>query len=149
MRYNNTLNRYNNVAIEIELNKLPNRIKGALIRNGVTIEINDSAVKRLGLTVAGFYSYDDRKIVLKHNDDSIEYALLHEIGHALDHIANISNQKAIRSSYGCYEVPFNHDYFYSSVEEYVAQSISDFYNDKLPRHTIMYNELHAVLDCIA
>lgn len=148
-KYNNKLNSYKNIAIETELNKLPKKIKKALVKNKITIEINDNAVRRLGPTTEGFYSYSDRKIVIKHNEDSIKYALLHEIGHALDHIANISSQKAIKKSYGRYEVQFDNDYFYSSVEEYVAQSIAEYCNGTLLKNTTMYKKLDIILDSIA
>lgn len=148
-KYNNKLNTYGNAVIETELSKLPKKVKKALVKNRITIEINDNAVRRLGPTTEGFYSYSDRRIFIKHNEDSIKYALLHEIGHALDHIANISNEKAIRKSYGRYEVPFDNDYFYSSVEEYVAQSIAEYCNGTLPKDTTMYRKLDVILDCIS
>lgn len=148
-KYNSKLNTYGNAAIETELSKLPKKVKKALVKNRITIEINDNAVRRLGPTTEGFYSYGDRRIVIKHNEDSIKYALLHEIGHALDHIANISSKKAIKKSYGRYEVPFDNDYFYSSVEEYVAQSIAEYCNGTLPKNTTMYNKLDIILDSIA
>lgn len=148
-KYSNRLNTYDNVAIETELSKLPKKVKKALIKNGITIEINDNAVMKQGINAEGFYSYYDRKIILKHNEDSIKYALLHEIGHALDHIANISDKKAIRKSYGRYEIQFEYDYFYSSVEEYVAQSIAEYCNGTLPKDTTMYRELDVILSCIS
>lgn len=148
-KYNSKLNTYGNAAIETELSKLPKKVKKALVKNRITIEINDNAVRRLGPNTEGFYSYGDRRIVIKHNENSIKYALLHEIGHALDHIANISSKKAIRKSYGRYEVPFDNDYFYSSVEEYVAQSIAEYCNGTLPKNTTMYNKLDIILDSIA
>lgn len=143
--YNSKLNPYNNKAIEKELTKLPKKVKKALVKNKITIEINDNAVMRQGMNVEGFYSYYDRKISLKSNEDSIEYALLHEIGHSLDHIAKISNEKAIRKSYERREVPFANDYFYSTIEEYIAQSISDYYNGILPKDTAMYRKLDVIL----
>lgn len=148
-KYNNKLNIYGNAAIETELSKLPKKVKKALVKNRITIEIDDNAILRLGPTVEGFYNYSDRRIVIKHNEDSIKYALLHEVGHALDHIANISSKKAIKKSYGRYEVSFDNDYFYSSVKEYVAQSIANYCNGTLPKDTAMYKELDIILSCIS
>lgn len=142
-------NTSNNIVIETELNKLSRKIKKALKKNKITIEVDDDAVRRQGINVEGFYSYFDRKIVLKSNEDSIKYALLHEIGHALDHIANISNEKAIKKSYMRREISFDNDYFYSTIKEYVAQSIADYCNGILPKDTIMYNKLDVILFSIA
>ena len=63
-------------SVEKELTKLPKKVKKALVKNKITIEINDNAVLQLGPTVEGFYNYNDRRIVIKHNEDSIKYALL-------------------------------------------------------------------------
>jgi hypothetical protein len=144
-KYNHRLNIYNNAIIEAELSKLHKRIKKALVKNKISIEIDDDAVRRRGINVEGFYSYYDRKIVLKSNEDSIEYALLHEIGHALDHIANISKEKDIEKSYMRREILFDYDYFYSTIEEYVAQSIAYYCNGILPKESIMYNKLDTIL----
>jgi len=148
-RYNNKLNPYKNIAIETELNKLPKKIKKALIKNKITIEIDDAAVRRQGPLVEGFYSYYDRKITLKSNEDSIRYALFHEIGHALDHIANISDERAVKKSYKRHEISFNSSYFYSTIEEYVAESIANYCNGILPKDTTMYRKLDVILDCIS
>ena len=78
------------------------------------------------------------------NNFSIEYALIHEIGHALDDILNLKTENII-SSYEKSEIIYDNEHFNSSISEYIAQGIHEYYNNRLNKDTIIYKELNSIL----
>ena len=99
--------------------------------------------------VLGYYHNVYNYIVMREDYGSIEGALIHEIGHALDNNLGLRNNQTIIDSYMNHEVTFtnanNSDYYYSSVAEYIAQSIAEYYNGTLDKDTVMYQELDYIL----
>lgn len=141
INYNKKLNPSNNPIIERELVKLPHPIKELLAKHNVTIKLGDILYEGK----AGVFTTFVNNIVLDYRDDNIEYALLHEIGHALDYILGIHREQKIISSYRRREIRYNSEYYYSTIEEYIAESISEYYNDTLDRQSSMYRELNRIL----
>ena len=99
--------------------------------------------------VLGYYHNVYNYIVMREDYGSIEGALIHEIGHSLDNHLGLRNNETIIDSYMNHEVSFtnanNSDYYYSSVAEYIAQSIAEYYNGTLDKDTVMYQELDYIL----
>ena len=141
-----TLNPDNIYAIEKELAKVPDAIKRLLIENDVEIYIEEGLSESFeeGKTTYGVYFWDENKIVMDANNYSIEYALIHEIGHALDDILGIDNEK-IWESYEKKEISYDNDHFYSEFTEYVAQGVHEYYNGTLEKNTLMYEGIHEIL----
>ena len=141
INYNKKLNPSNNPIIERGLVKLPHPIKELLVKHNVTIKLGDILYEGK----AGVFTTFVNNIVLDYRDDNIEDALLHEIGHALDYILGIHREQKIISSYRRREIRYNSEYYYSTIEEYIAESISEYYNDTLDRQSNMYRELNRIL----
>lgn len=141
INYNKKLNPSNNPIIERGLVKLPHSIKELLAKHNVTIKLGDILYEGK----AGVFTTFVNNIVLDYRDDNIEDALLHEIGHALDYILGIHREQKIISSYRRREIRYNSEYYYSTIEEYIAESISEYYNDTLDRQSNMYRELNRIL----
>ena len=141
INYNKKLNPSNNPIIERGLVKLPHPIKELLVKHDVTIKLGDIQYEGK----AGVFTTFVNNIVLDYRDDNIEHALLHEIGHALDYILGIHREQKIISSYRRREIRYNSEYYYSTIEEYIAESISEYYNDTLDRQSNMYRELNRIL----
>lgn len=99
--------------------------------------------------VLGYYHNVYNYIVMREDYGSIEGALIHEIGHALDNHLGLRNNETIIDSYMNHEVSFtnanNSDYYYSNVAEYIAESIAEYYNGTLDKDTDMYQELDYIL----
>lgn len=143
---NMELNPQNNIVIEKELNKIPSYIKKLLIDNNVELFIDEELLEGFqeGLYTYGLYYWDLNNIVIDVNASSIEYALIHEIGHALDDILNIRT-KGIFESYLNNEIVYENEHFNSCIEEYIAQGIHEYYNNTLAKNSIIYKELDTIL----
>lgn len=141
-----TLNPDNIYSIEKELAKVPDAVKKLLIENGVEIYIQDGLGENFkeGVFTHGVYYWDTNKIVMNASDNSIEYALIHEIGHALDDILGIDTEK-IWESYESQEIEYDNEHYYSEIREYVAEGVQGYYNGTLEKNTTMYNELNNIL----
>lgn len=144
INYNKKLNPSNNPIIERGLVKLPHPIKELLVKHDVTIKLGDIQYEGK----AGVFTTFVNNIVLDYRDDNIEHALLHEIGHALDYILGIHKEQKIISSYRGREIRYDNEYYYSTIEEYIAESISEYYNDTLDRQSSMYRELNRILHSV-
>lgn len=140
------LNPDNIQAIEKELAKVPTAVKKLLIENGVTIELEKGLIENYeeGVYTYGVYNWEEKKITMDANDYSIEVALIHEIGHALDDILCIEVE-GIWESYENKEIKYENEHFYSEYCEYVAQGIHEYYNGTLEKNTTMYKELDTIL----
>lgn len=133
-------------SIEKELAKVPTAIKKLLIENGVEIQVQEGYGEshEEGVYTYGSYYWNYNTIVMDASNNSIETALIHEIGHALDDFLDLRTEKIIKS-YENKEVHYDYDYFYSCIEEYIAQSIHEYYNGNLEKNTDMYKELDRIL----
>lgn len=133
-------------AIEKELAKIPDAVKRLLIANEVTIEIKEGHGEQMDSDsyTYGTYYWDENKIIMDAKNSSVEDALIHEIGHALDDIIGIETEK-IWESYENQEIKYENEHFYSEIREYVAQGIHEYYNGTLEKNTTMYKELNAIL----
>lgn len=155
------LNPYGFTVVAEELDKIE-EISGAeildlLARTELEIIYDSSIIEteedRVGLSddrmIFGFYDYYYNDIVMRQDSMSIQSALLHEIGHALDYHLGLAYNEVIIDSYIEGEVEFtnadNSDYFYSSLVEYIAESIAEYYNGTLDEDTVMYQELDYIL----
>lgn len=132
-------------VIQKELDKVPTEIKKLLIDNGVEIIINEIADEKEGFEIYGRYYWDSNLIEMDIHNYSIENALIHEIGHALDDIFNISSSEKIIKSYENKEMNYTNPHHYSEVREYVAQSVEEYYNNTLDKNTLVYEELNNIL----
>ena len=143
---NAKLNPELNLAIEKELNKIPTSAKKLLIDNNVEIMINDNLLEGFeeGRFTYGLYYWDFNSIVMDSNTSSIEYALIHEVGHAIDDALHIRTE-GVYTSYFSNEIVYKNDHFNSCIEEYVAQGIHEYYNNTLDKNSIMYKELDQIL----
>lgn len=149
------LNPYGFTAVAEELEKIE-EISGAefidlIDRSGLEIYYNDDIIEKeeeqAGFGIAGFYNVANNIIVMRQDYGSIEQALLHEIGHAIDFNLGLRYNETLIDSYIEGEVEFtnNGDYYYSSIEEYIAESIEYYYNGLLPQDTDIYQELDSIL----
>ena len=136
-------------SIEKELAKVPTAIKKLLIENGVEIYIQEGYGEnhQEGVYTYGSYYWSNNAIVMDATNNSIESALIHEIGHALDDFLNLRTEK-ILESYKNKEVYYDYDYYYSCIEEYIAQSIHKYYNGTLEKNTDMHRELDRILGTV-
>ena len=138
-----------------ELGKVDKDVLELLERTGLeiiysdeTIDIHEDAMQLSdNCIVLGYYNSMTNRIVMREERMAIENALLHEIGHALDEHIGLRYNETIIDSYMRGEIVFsdNNEYYYSCIEEYIAQSISDYYNDLLDKDTMMYQELNYIL----
>lgn len=108
------------------------------------IEIHE---EQCGFSIAGYYNTSSNNIVMRQNNQAIDQALIHEIGHCIDNQIGLRYNQAIIDSYESCEVSFvsNSDYYYSCIEEYVAESIEYYFNDTLDKDTVIYQELDYIL----
>ena len=136
-------------SIEKELAKVPTAIKKLLIENGVEIYIQEGYGEnhQEDVYTYGSYYWSNNAIVMDATNNSIESALIHEIGHALDDFLNLRTEK-ILESYKNKEVYYDYDYYYSCIEEYIAQSIHKYYNGTLEKNTDMHRELDRILGTV-
>lgn len=136
-------------SIEKELAKVPTAIKKLLIENGVEIYIQEGYGEshQEGVYTYGSYYWSSNAIVMDATNNSIESALIHEIGHALDDFLDLRTEK-ILESYENKEVSYDYDYYYSCIEEYIAQSIHEYYNGTLEKNTDMHRELDRILGSV-
>lgn len=136
-------------SIEKELAKVPTAIKKLLIENGVEIYIQEGYGEnhQEDVYTYGSYYWSNNAIVMDATNNSIESALIHEIGHALDDFLNLRTEK-ILESYKNKEVYYDYDYYYSCIEEYIAQSIHEYYNGTLEKNTDMHRELDRILGTV-
>lgn len=99
--------------------------------------------------VLGYYNRVTNRIVMRQDYRSIDKALIHELGHCIDNQLGLRYNDAIIDSYMNNEVSFtdesNSGYYYSSIAEYIAESISEYYNRTLDEDTVMYQELDSIL----
>jgi hypothetical protein len=152
-----TLNPNGYIEVEQELNKVSDEVLELLERTGIKIYYSDKVIDNhednMGLAegrmVLGYYHTIDNYIMMRESKYAIEGALLHELGHAIDNHLGLRYNQTIIDSYMNHEVSFtnanNSDYYYSSVAEYIAQSILEYYNDTLDKDTVMYQELDYIL----
>ena len=146
---NKTLNPDNYSVVEYELNKLPYEIKQLLIDNDVIITYENILESyEEGKYTHGVYYWNDNTILMNSSDYSIEYALIHEIGHALDDILNISENEILNRCYEEKEVYFNNNHFYLDVREYVAQSIHEYFNGTLDEESNTFEEIDNIINNI-
>lgn len=149
------LNPYGFTVVAEELDKIE-EISGAEIldliaRTGLEIYYSNNAIEQheqqVGFGVAGYYHIINNYIVIREDAGNIRHALIHEIGHALDYNLGLRYNETLIDSYIEGEVEFanNSDYYYSCVEEYIAESIKYYYNDLLPHDTDIYQELDYIL----
>lgn len=142
---NEMLNPEKYQVIEKELNKLPTTIKRLLIDNGVEILIQDGILNsEEGKEVYGRYYWNTNMITMDSHDYSIEYALIHEIGHALDNLLDMRTEKII-ASYENNEIIYENPHHNSSIQEYIAQGVDEYYKNTLNKNTTMYKELNKIL----
>ena len=142
---NEILNPSGYKIIENELNKIPSKIKNLLIENNVELILYDGLINiEENKETYGKYNWHNKIITMDANNFSIEYALIHEIGHALDDILNLKTENII-SSYEKSEVIYDNEHFNSSISEYIAQGIHEYYNNRLNKDTIIYKELNSIL----
>ena len=142
---NEILNPSGYKIIENELNKIPTMVKELLIENNVELILYEGLIDiEEDKQTYGKYNWDNNIITMDANNFSIEYALIHEVGHALDDILNLKTENII-SSYEKSEIIYENDHFNSSIREYVAQGIHEYYNNTLDKDTIIYNELNSIL----
>lgn len=134
--------------IEQELNKVPAKIKQLLIDNGVEIHLQEDLGENYqeGVYTYGIYNFDTNIITMDATENSIELALIHEIGHALDDIYNLRNDSRVIESYEEKEIDFSNPHFESSVVEYVAECIQQFYNGNLAENTKIFDALNNILE---
>lgn len=133
----------NNKEVEKELDKLSKQALSDLKSIGIDIVVENHidesrAASTGGRGVAGYYDSNERIVYVE--KEHIEWALTHEIGHALDYNFLISNDPRVKASYDSKEIKFEiyEDYYYSSIEEYIAESYKMYCNDKLNANTYMY-----------
>lgn len=142
---NKSLNPQQYEVIENELNKLPEKIKRLLVNNEVEITTQNDILDSIeGVETYGLYYWDSNHIYIDAHDYSVEYALLHEIGHALDDIIDMRTEKII-SSYEKKEIEYDNEHFYSDIAEYIAQGVHEYFNGTLDKNTDMYKELNKIL----
>ena len=145
-------NPYNYTQVNYELDKLPADIKNLLIENNIQFAYKNIESQNKNEKIYGQYYWDDNLIIIDKDDFSIEYAFIHEIGHALDDIYNISANKTLIQCYNNKEITFtdveNNEYFYSEIREYVAQAIQEYYNNTLDKNSNTYKELDKILNNI-
>lgn len=110
-------------------------------------DLIDKREEYAGFSIAGLYMAGGNLIVMREDEQAIETALLHEIGHALDFNLGLRYNETLIDSYIEGEVEFtdNSDYYYSCIEEYIAESIEYYYNGLLPEDTDIYQELDYIL----
>ncbi len=150
-----TMNPMGYNVVENELNKVEDDVLELLESSGLEIiyssDIIEEHEERVGTSegymVLGYYVPNNNYIVMRGDHRSIKGALLHEIGHALDFNLGLRYNETLIDSYMEGEVEFtdNADYYYSSIEEYIAESIEYYYNDLLPKDTDIYQELDYIL----
>ena len=139
------------VNVELELDKVDEDVLELLASTGLKIYYDDDYItmceSQSGHGIAGLYNTHSNFIVMREDWKNINTALLHEIGHALDFNLGLRYNQTLIDSYMNQEVVFSHnsDYYYSCVEEYIAESIEYYYNDLLPQDTAIYQELHYIL----
>ena len=144
---NIVFNKYNNIQVSKELNKLHYKVKKLLIDNNISIEYDTIEQIEENRTIHGTYYWNDNKIIINNDNFSIEYALIHEIGHSLDDILDISANEVLQDCYIESEIQFNdNDYFYSDFREYIAESIKLYFNNQLDINTKTYKELNQILN---
>ncbi len=137
--------------VQEQLDKVGNEVSELLETSGLEIHYDDNYIdyceEQSGFGIAGVYIPDYNVIVMREDGQNIEQALLHEIGHSLDYNLGLRYNESLIDSYIEEEVVFddNADYYYSSIEEYIAESIEYYYNDLLPKDTVIYQELNYIL----
>lgn len=141
-----------------QLDKMDKDVLDLLARTGLQIYYSDETIDKYeddinladGSIVLGFYNVPNNYIVLRQDNESIEGALIHELGHALDFNLGLRYNKALMDSYMNQEVSFtnanNSAYYYTCIEEYIAESIAEYYNGTLAKDTVIYQELNFILD---
>ena len=134
-----------------ELEKLSDDAKFIIESSDLYIIYSDDLIElqeeECGFNIAGYYNTINNRIVMQQDNQAIEQALLHEIGHAIDFNIGLRYNQEIIDSYESCEVEFenNSDYYYSCVEEYIAESIEYYFNGTLDEDTVMYQELDYIL----
>ena len=141
---NKILNPEQYIVMEKELNKLPASIKKLLVDNGVEIIINEIVDEKEDIETFGRYYWDYNLIEMDVHNYSIEEALVHEVGHALDDFLDFRTEKII-ASYENDEIVYENPHHNSSIEEYIAEGIACYYNNTMNKNTDMYKELHKIL----
>lgn len=133
--------------LQKELDKLPAETKKELLDAGVEIYIQDGLKTswKKGVETYGVYFWKSNGITLDAEKESIEKATLHEVGHALDDIHDLSYNDLIKESYEEREIGFRNPHFESSIQEYVAECVLHFYKGDLAEDTKIYKALDSVL----
>lgn len=133
--------------LQAELDKLPTETKKELIDAGVQIYIQDDlkTTWKEGVFTYGVYFWETNAITLDAEKESIEKATLHEVGHALDDIHDLSYNDLIKESYEEKEIGFSNPHFESSIQEYVAECVLHFYKGDLAEDTKIFKALDSVL----
>ena len=145
------MNPFGYESVANELDKLSDDAKFIIESGDLYIIYSDDLIElqeeECGFNIAGYYNTINNRIVMKQDNQAIEQALLHEIGHAIDFNIGLRYNQEIIDSYESYEVEFknNSDYYYSCIEEYIAESIEYYFNGTLDENTVMYQELNEVL----
>ncbi|MGL5715322.1 MAG: hypothetical protein ACRCX2_20055 [Paraclostridium sp.] len=141
------LNPEGDVTLEKELEKLPEEVKLEMMKNNVEIYIQEDLINSWeeGYYTYGVYFWDTNAIILDAEKESIEIAFIHEVGHFLDDMHDISYDDRVRESFVEKEISYTNPHFESSVEEYVAECINHFYNGTLDETTKIYKALDSIL----
>lgn len=159
--HRSVLNPYGFTAVAEELEKIE-EISGAefldlIDRTGLEIIYSSAIIEEheddINLAddrmVLGYYNRATNRIVMRQDYGSIDKALIHELGHCIDKQLGLRYNDTIIDSYMNNEVSFtnesNSGYYYSSIAEYIAESISEYYNGTLDEDTVMYQELDSIL----
>ena len=159
--HRSVLNPYGFTAVAEELDKIE-EISGAefidlIDRTGLEIIYSSAIIEEheddMNLAddrmVLGYYNRATNRIVMRQDYRSIDKALIHELGHCIDNQLGLRYNDTIIDSYMNNEVSFtdesNSGYYYSSIAEYIAESISEYYNGTLDEDTVMYQELDSIL----
>lgn len=151
------LNPQGYTAVAEQLDKIDDEVLSLLARTGLKIYYSSDTIEKhednINLAedriVLGYYVPSSNYIVMREDNRSIEGALIHELGHALDYNLGLRYNETLIDSYMNHEVSFtnanNSDYYYSDVREYIAESIAEYYNGTLDKDTVIYQELDYIL----
>lgn len=138
------LNPNNYTQVNYELEKLPSKIKQLLIDNNIFItygflEVEDDNI------IHGRYLWDDNTVIMNKDDGSICYAFIHEVGHALDDILKLEENEELIKAYEEKEIYFDNEHFYLDVNEYIAQSIQEYFDGTLDNSTRTYKVINEII----
>ena len=137
---NDMINATGDDRIDIQLNRLPYRLREELTKEGIKIQFLEGLNDMYSGEICwGQYTYDDNLIELDSNNESITRSCMHEIGHSIEDIHDeVLRSADFVNSWISDEVYLEEDYMREYDNEYWAETFQMYFDGELDQNTVIY-----------